>query len=63
MRKNLLDLSGKIDGITLGAIESIANVADTQNVPFFIIGAAARDLILTNGHNIRTTRATLDFDT
>jgi len=62
MRKNLLDLSGKIDSIKLGAIETIANVADSHSVPFFIIGAAARDLILTNGYNIKTTRATLDID-
>ena len=62
MRKNLLDLSGKIDSIKLGAIETIAGIADSQSVPFFIIGAAARDLILTEAYNIRTIRATLDID-
>lgn len=62
MKRNLLDLSGKIDRIRLHAIEKISNVADSLSVPFFIIGAAARDLILMNGYNIPTIRATLDID-
>lgn len=62
MKGNLLDLSGKIDKVRLLAFEKISKVADSLGVPFFIIGAAARDLILMNGHNIPTIRATLDVD-
>lgn len=62
MKGNLLDLSGKIDKVRLLAFEKVSRVADSLGVPFFIIGAAARDLILMNGHNIPTIRATLDID-
>lgn len=62
MKRNLLDLSGKIDRVRLLAFEKVSKVANSLGVPFFIIGAAARDLILTNGHNIPTIRATLDID-
>ena len=62
MKGNLLDLSGKIDKVRLLAFEKVSKVADSLGVPFFIIGAAARDLILMNGHNIPTIRATLDID-
>jgi predicted nucleotidyltransferase len=62
MTENLLDLSGKIDKVRLLAFEKVSKVADSLGVPFFIIGAAARDLILMNGHGIPTIRATLDVD-
>ena len=62
MKGNLLDLSGKIDKVRLLAFEKVSKVADYLGIPFFIIGAAARDLILMNGHNISTIRATLDID-
>jgi len=62
MKGNLLDLSEKIDKLRLLAFERVSKVADSLGVPFFIIGAAARDLILMNGHNIPTIRATLDID-
>ena len=62
MKGNLLDLSGKIDKVRLLAFENVLRVADSLGIPFFIIGAAARDLILMNGHNIPTIRATLDID-
>ena len=62
MKENLIDLSGKIDSIRLEAIEKIADLARSYQIPFFIIGAAARDMILIEGHNIQTIRATLDID-
>ena len=62
MKGKLLDLSGKIDRARLLAFEKVSKVADSLCIPFFLIGAAARDLILVNGHNIPTIRATLDID-
>ncbi len=62
MRKNFLNISGKIESIRLAALEGIANIADSEDIPFFIVGATARDLILAKGHNIRPFRATLDID-
>jgi len=61
MKKNLIDLSGKIDYQRLDAIETISQVASSLRIPFFLIGATARDLLLTI-HNIQTYRATLDID-
>lgn len=62
MKENLLDLSGKIDNPTREIFECIANAADSLNIPFFVVGAAARDIILQYGYGILTTRATADID-
>jgi len=62
MKENLLDLSGKIDNPTIEIFECIAHVADSLNIPFFVVGAAARDIILQYGYGILTTRATADID-
>ena len=61
MKKNLIDLSGKIDYQRLDAIETISQVASSLRIPFFLIGATARDMLLTV-YNIQTYRATLDID-
>lgn len=62
MRKNFLNISGKIESIRLAALEGIDKIADSEDIPFFIVGATARDLILAKGYNIRPFRATLDID-
>jgi len=62
MRKNYLDISGKIESNELAALEGIANIAASEDIPFFLVGAMARDLILAKGHNIKNYRATLDID-
>ena len=62
MRKSFLNISGKIESIRLAVLEGIANIADSEDIPFFIVGATARDLILAKGYNIRPFRATLDID-
>ena len=62
MKKNFLNISGKIESNILAAIEKIANLANSEDIPFFLVGAMARDLIFAKGHNIRPYRATLDID-
>jgi len=62
MRKNFLNISGKIESIRLAALEGIAKIAALEDISFFLVGATARDLILAKGHNIRPFRATLDID-
>lgn len=62
MNRTLLDLSGKIDSLTVQILETIANVAESLAVPFFVVGATARDIILEYGYGIRTKRATQDID-
>jgi len=62
MSRNLLNVSGKIDSLRLEAFEAIATVAEAEGVRFFVIGAAARDMIFEHAHGIRALRATRDID-
>lgn len=62
MNKNLLDLSGKIDDTTIQLFETVARVAESLSIPFFVVGAMARELIQSHGYNIKTIRATQDID-
>ncbi len=58
----LLDLSGKIDPSTVEVYEALDRVAAAIGVPFFLIGATARDTIMEKGLSIRSGRATNDVD-
>lgn len=62
MKKKLYDISGKIDLYRLGIIESIKEIADTLDIPFFIVGATARDIILEHIFSKKNFRATNDID-
>ena len=62
MTQKLLDLSGKIKDPILEILETISNIASSLNVPFFVVGAAARDIILHCGYGIEIIRATEDID-
>lgn len=62
MTKNFIDLSGKIDTFTEGLFVDVTDVAAYRGIPFFVVGATARDMILTYGYGIRTIRATYDID-
>ena len=46
----------------MGLLETIADLAESLSVPFFVVGAMARDIILTQGYGIETGRATQDID-
>lgn len=62
MSRSLLDLSGKIDPLTIELFEIIKSAADTGDTKFFVVGASARDMILEHGYEIKTKRATMDID-
>ena len=62
MKKKSYDISGKIDKYRLEIIESIKEAADTLAIPFFIVGATARDIILEYVYNKKVFRATNDID-
>jgi len=59
---NLLDLSGKIDPASLALFETLSQTAGSLGVPFFVVGATARDLIFELGHGLPSKRGTLDRD-
>ena len=62
MNEKLLDLSEKTNPFEVELFETIANVSKKLNVAFFVVGAAARDIILSRGYGIHTIRATEDID-
>ncbi len=62
MSEIFCDLSGKIDRRTVDVLTIIKGVADSFAVPFFVVGATARDLILMHCFGIQTTRMTRDID-
>jgi len=49
-----------IDKYRLEIIESIKAAADQLSIPFFIVGATARDIILEFIYNKKVFRATSD---
>jgi predicted nucleotidyltransferase len=61
MKKKLIDLSEKIDKQRVDSIETISRVANSLQIPFFLIGATARDILFA-AHNIPAYRVTLDLD-
>jgi predicted nucleotidyltransferase len=62
MNKILSDLSGKIDRRIIDALAAVKSAADSLGISFFVVGATARDLILTHCYGIQTTRMTRDID-
>lgn len=62
MRKNLLDLSGKVDPVQVEVFGAIAGVAAARQVRYLVVGATARDMILRHGYDFPIRRATVDID-
>jgi predicted nucleotidyltransferase len=62
MKKRLLNLSGKIDGDIIDILHIITDVADKLKIPFFVVGATARYMIIHIGYGIESERATIDLD-
>ena len=58
-----LDLSQKADLVSLAqVVGSLQRVAQPMDVDFFLMGAAARDVMLRHVHNIEPGRQTKDVD-
>jgi len=62
MNKNLLDLSGKISEVFIDVYDVVDSISNELNIPFCVIGATARDLILSKGYGQDIRRGTLDID-
>lgn len=62
MKSILIDLSGKISETTVSILKEIEEVSRKLNCPFFVVGAAARDIILEHQFDIQPQRATIDID-
>lgn len=62
MTSTLLDLSGKIDSVKVSALIQIKRITSKERIPFFVIGATARDILLEAAHGLASKRATMDVD-
>lgn len=62
MKDTLLDLSGKIDEVALSLYQALSTAAGSLGVGFFVVGAAARDMILGYGYGRPAQLATVDVD-
>ncbi len=62
MTNTLLDLSGKIDKVTVSVFVRIHQILSSIGIPFFVVGATARDILLDVSHGIGSKRATVDID-
>jgi len=55
-------LTGKIDKKSVTILSEIDRITDKLQLPYFIVGATARDILLQHAHDIHSTRATVDID-
>ncbi|VAW78978.1 hypothetical protein MNBD_GAMMA12-3248 [hydrothermal vent metagenome] len=62
MTSTLLNIAGKIDSQTVKLFESVCLVTSELALPYVVVGATARDLILHHGHGANIQRATSDID-
>jgi len=62
MNNILFNLSGKIERPFVDALYTLKKVADSLSIPFFVVGASARDLILKHCYGIDPPRKTGDID-
>jgi len=58
----LLNIAGKIDSKTVAIFETVDRIVTDLDIPYVIVGATARDLVLHYGHGARIERATQDVD-
>lgn len=56
------DISNKIDPAVARVLIDLAEVTTAHGIPFFVVGATARDIVFGAIHNVPTSRATLDVD-
>lgn len=62
MSDTSLNISGKLDAGSVSLYQAISEVAEDLGVPFLVVGASARDLVLHYGYGSRIERATADID-
>ncbi|OMH39407.1 nucleotidyl transferase AbiEii/AbiGii toxin family protein [Motiliproteus sp. MSK22-1] len=62
MNSTLLNISGKIDSSTIAIYDTVSTIANQLAIPFVVVGASARDLVLHYGYGASIQRATVDVD-
>lgn len=56
------NLSGKLDSVLVEVLRIVNEIASSLSVPFFVIGAMARDFLLEYCYCVRSSRGTRDLD-
>jgi predicted nucleotidyltransferase len=56
------NLSGQIDSCLINVLRVVKEEADSLGLPFFVVGATARDILLEHCHAKRSPRRTTDLD-
>ena len=62
MRDISFNLSGKIDPLLAEVLSQVSREAISLDIPFFIVGAMARDIVLELYYNLPARRSTRDLD-
>lgn len=62
MTSTLLNISGKVDPRICEVFDSVNRVLSELKIPYIVVGATARDLVLHHGHGAKIQRATDDVD-
>lgn len=57
-----LDITGKVDAATVELFRTVSRVIDSLGMPYVVVGATARDLVLHYAHGAELERATQDVD-
>lgn len=57
-----LNISGKIDPGSVEICAAVSEVCSNLAIPYVLVGASARDMVLHHGHGARIQRATSDLD-
>ena len=58
----MIDISNKIEPSTVAVVEAIDLAARNLGIPFFVVGATARDMLLRDAFHLSPRRATHDID-
>ena len=58
----LLNIAGKIDSKIIDLFELVSVATSESGIPYVVVGATARDLILHHGYGAKIQRATRDID-
>jgi predicted nucleotidyltransferase len=62
MMSTLLNIAGKIDPETVAVFDVVSRCVADLGIPYVLVGATARDLLLHYGHGAKIQRATADVD-
>jgi len=62
MTSTLLNIAANIDPSTRMLLEAVHRASQELGIPYVVVGATARDLVLHYGHGARVQRATRDVD-